>query len=76
MSRGPGRAAGCAGRIRHPKKRAMLAALSKLGNVTGAARLVGINRDTHYSWTTRLRRGWPESRCHIPGGSWADFAEI
>jgi molybdenum-dependent DNA-binding transcriptional regulator ModE len=40
-------------KIRHPKKAAMLAALSELGNVTAAARLVGIHHDTHYQWMKR-----------------------
>ena len=36
--------------ITHPKKRAMLAALSQTGNVSAAARAAGIGRRTHYCW--------------------------
>ena len=36
------------------RKRAMLLALEKqLGIITSAARVVGINRDTHYDWMKR-----------------------
>jgi transposase-like protein len=51
------------GKIRHPKKRAMLAALSELGNVTAAARLVGIHHDTHYQWMKRD----PQYAEQVPG---------
>lgn len=36
--------------IRHPKKRAFLAAYAELGNVSGAAEIAGINRMSHYHW--------------------------
>jgi hypothetical protein len=36
--------------IAHPKKRAFLAALAQLGNVTAAAEHVGVARRTHYDW--------------------------
>jgi len=36
--------------IAHPKKRAMLSALSQTGNVSAAARAAGIARRTHYDW--------------------------
>ena len=36
--------------IRHPKKRAMLAALAKTGNISASARAAGISRCTHYDW--------------------------
>ncbi len=36
--------------IRHPKKRAFLAAYCTTGNVSEAARLAGINRLSHYDW--------------------------
>lgn len=36
--------------IRHPKKRAMLAALSASGNVRLAAESAGIHRSMHYTW--------------------------
>jgi CelD/BcsL family acetyltransferase involved in cellulose biosynthesis len=50
-------------KIRHPKKAAMLAALSELGNVTAAARLVGIHHDTHYQWMKRD----PQYAEQVPG---------
>lgn len=36
--------------ITHPKKRAMLLALAKTGNISAAARAAGIGRKTHYDW--------------------------
>lgn len=36
--------------IRHPKKRAFLAAYARAGNVSEAARIAGINRISHYNW--------------------------
>lgn len=36
--------------ITHPKKRAMLAALSRTGNISAAARAAQICRRTHYDW--------------------------
>jgi hypothetical protein len=36
--------------ITHPKKRAMLAALARTGNVSAAARAADICRRTHYDW--------------------------
>lgn len=36
--------------IGHPKKAAMLVALSKTGNVSAAARAADISRSTHYEW--------------------------
>lgn len=36
--------------IQHPKKRAMLAALAKTGNVTAAAKIARVDRTTHYVW--------------------------
>jgi hypothetical protein len=41
----------------------MLAALSELGNVTAAARLVGIHHDTHYQWMKRD----PQYAEQVPG---------
>lgn len=38
------------GDIRHPKKRAFLAAYAQCGNITHAAEIVGIDRDNHYIW--------------------------
>jgi hypothetical protein len=38
------------GTIRHPKKRAFLAAYSKVGIIGVAASVAGINRDTHQNW--------------------------
>ena len=37
-------------RIKHPKKRAFLAAYAECGNVTQAAEIAGIDRNTHYGW--------------------------
>lgn len=37
-------------KIRHPKKRAFLAALAETGNITRAAELSGVDRSTHYDW--------------------------
>jgi hypothetical protein len=39
-----------ANKIRHPKKRAFLAAFAKSGNVTKAAELSNVNRLTVYDW--------------------------
>jgi hypothetical protein len=39
--------------IRHPKKRAFLAAYSEVANVTRAAQLAGIGRELHYDWKAR-----------------------
>lgn len=36
--------------IRHPKKRAFLAAYCQVGNVSDAAKLAEINRMSHYNW--------------------------
>ena len=36
--------------IAHPKKRAMLAALSRTGNISASARAADIARRTHYDW--------------------------
>lgn len=36
--------------IRHPKKRAFLAAYARTGNVSEAARIAGVNRMSHYNW--------------------------
>jgi hypothetical protein len=36
--------------ITHPKKRAMLAALARTGNISAAARAADICRRTHYDW--------------------------
>ena len=38
------------GEIRHPKKRAFLAAYAGLGVVSKAANVAGINRSTHQGW--------------------------
>ena len=38
------------GKIRHPKKRAMLAALSELGNVVAASKAANVPGRTHYQW--------------------------
>lgn len=38
------------GKIRHPKKRAFLAAYSECCRVGEAAKLAGIDRDRHYEW--------------------------
>jgi hypothetical protein len=38
------------GNIRHPKKRAFLAALANTANVLRAAEIAGIDRDNHYLW--------------------------
>lgn len=38
------------GEIRHPKKRAFLTAFAKVGTVTHAAEIAGVNRDTHRIW--------------------------
>lgn len=37
-------------KIMHPKKRAFLAALAEVGNITQAAEIAGIERKTHYVW--------------------------
>ncbi|NPV80809.1 MAG: hypothetical protein HPY52_11115 [Firmicutes bacterium] len=39
-----------ASEIQHPKKRAFLAAFGQVGNLTQAAEIAGINRNTHYDW--------------------------
>lgn len=36
--------------ITQPNKRAFLAALSEVGNITGASKITGIARKTHYNW--------------------------
>jgi hypothetical protein len=38
------------GKIRHPKKRAFLAAMANTANVLRAAEIAGIDRDNHYLW--------------------------
>ena len=38
------------GKIRHPKKRAFLAAMSNTANVLRAAQIAGVDRDNHYLW--------------------------
>ena len=38
------------GKIRHPKKRAFLAAMANTANVLRAAEIAGIDRDNHYIW--------------------------
>jgi len=40
-----------AGQIRHPKKRAFLAAFPGCGNIRRACQAAGINRDTFYKWS-------------------------
>ncbi len=37
-------------KIRHPKKRAMLAAIAGSANIVKAAKIAQIDRDTHYEW--------------------------
>ena len=36
--------------IKQPNKRAFLAAISETGNITGASKISGIARKTHYDW--------------------------
>jgi hypothetical protein len=36
--------------LKHPQKRAFLAAYAELGNVTRAAAIAGITRESHYDW--------------------------
>ena len=38
------------GKIRHPKKRAFLAAVANTANVLRAAEIAGMDRDNHYLW--------------------------
>ena len=38
------------GEIRHPKKRAFLAAMANTANVVRAAAIAGVDRDNHYLW--------------------------
>jgi hypothetical protein len=38
------------GKIRHPKKRAFLAAVANTANVVRAAEIAGVDRDNHYLW--------------------------
>ena len=38
------------GKIRHPKKRAFLAAMANTANVVRAAEIVRMDRDNHYLW--------------------------
>ncbi len=38
------------GGIRHPKKRAFLAAIARTCNIVRAAEIVGMDRDNHYLW--------------------------
>ncbi len=38
------------GKIRHPKKRAFLAAMANTANVLRAAEIAGMDRDNHYLW--------------------------
>ena len=54
--------------ITHPKKRSMLAALSKTGNISAAARAAQICRRTHYDWLDSdpsycpaVRQAWEEA---------------
>lgn len=39
-------------KIRHPKKRAFLAAMAEVGNITRAAELADVARSQHYVWIT------------------------
>lgn len=41
------------GKIRHPKKRAFLAAMSQTCNIVRAAQIAGIDRDSHYAWKAK-----------------------
>ena len=41
--------AGC-GKTKHLKKEAFLAAYAEVGNITQAAEIAGIDRNTHYFW--------------------------
>lgn len=38
------------GKIRHPKKRAFLAAIANTASIVRAPEIVGIDRDNHYIW--------------------------
>ena len=38
------------GKIRHPKKRAFLAAMANTASVLRAAQIAGMDRDNHYIW--------------------------
>lgn len=42
--------------IRHPKKRAFLAAYARCGNLSEAARQAGVSRLSHYDWLARDER--------------------
>ena len=50
------------GKIRHPKKRAFLAAFSIVGTIKRAAKLAGINRDTHLEWLHETGRDGDDYR--------------
>ena len=50
-------------KLRQLKKQEMLEALAELGNVSAAARLIGIARDTHYGWVETD----PDYAARIPG---------
>src|ERR1700676_3950389 len=38
------------GKIRHPKKRAFLAAMANMASVSRAAEIARVDRDNHYLW--------------------------
>jgi hypothetical protein len=42
--------------LRHPKRRAFLAAYCEVGNVSEAAKIAGVNRLAHYDWLHRDER--------------------
>jgi hypothetical protein len=42
--------------LRHPKRRAFLAAYCEVGNVSEAAKIAGVNRLAHYDWLQRDER--------------------
>ena len=42
--------------IRHPRKRAFLAAYCRVGTISEAARIAGVNRLSHYDWMVRDER--------------------
>jgi hypothetical protein len=44
--------------ISHARKRAMLAAYRAVANVTRAAEIAGVARDTHYGWLAALLIRW------------------
>jgi hypothetical protein len=62
--------------LENPQQRAFLAAYSTLGNVTKAAAIAGISRETAYQWkrTDReYRKAWKQART-MAGGALEDEA--